>query len=164
MSPNAESGHTDLRKPLQRETVGSIGYRELVSLDIDATLAAAVRLMQEKAIGCVVVVDGEALRGIFTERDLVMRVLGQVDSLEAPLRDYMTPDPKCLKANRFVSEALDPMVKGSYRHLPIQGEDGEFVGVLTIHNLFTFLAELMPVQLLNLPPRPHQQMPSAEGA
>ena len=149
---------------LEGQPVGSIELEEIVSVQLDASLADALAAMRDAGAAYALVLEGETLRGIFTERDLLMRVIEQSGVPDGSICDYMTPDPKCLSADKSVSEALEPMVKGSYRHLPIRSEDGEYVGVLSIHNLFTFLAELMPVQLLNLPPRPHQQMSSAEGA
>jgi CBS domain-containing protein len=149
---------------LETQPIGSIALEPIASVQKGASLADALDEMRNQHAAYVLVFEGETLAGILTERDLLTRVIGPDGLPTGPVTDYMTPNPTCLPANKSVSEALGPMVEGSYRHLPIQDEQGGFVGVLSIHNLFTFLAELMPDQILNLPPRPHQHMPSAEGA
>ena len=56
------------------------------------------------------------------------------------------------------------MVEGRFRHLPIHDHRRGYIGVLATHNLFQFIAELIPGTLLNLPPQPNQTLLSPEGA
>ncbi len=154
---------TDLREPLQRETVASVGHRDLVSLELEATLADALRLMQEEAVGCLVVVERGALRGIFTERDVVTRVLGKVESLDRPLREYMTPDPATARVDEPIYRVLARMARGGMRHLPVVDESGAPIGTLSVKRAVHFLADHYPEAVFNIPPDPDRFPASREG-
>ncbi len=163
MNTDADSTDADLSGPLQRETVASVGYRDLVSLGMDASLADAVQLMQEKAVGCVVVVEGESLRGIFTERDLVSRVLGKVDSLQLPLKNYMTPDPVTVRVDEPVHELLTRMYQGGMRHVPVIDADDRPIGMTSIKRAAHLLADHYPKAVLNVAPDPERYPKTREG-
>ena len=164
MKPDdSRDSQPDLREALQRETVASVGHRGLVSLELQATLADAVRLMQEKAVGCLVVLEQGALRGIFTERDLVTRVLGKVDSLDRPLREYMTPDPVTARADEPIHRVLARMARGGMRHLPVVDKSGVPIGTLSVKHAVHFLADYYPEAVFNIPPDPDRFPASREG-
>lgn len=156
-------GASDLREPLQRETVEHIGYRPLVSVALDATVADAVRLMQEKAVGCLVVVDGDALHGIFTERDLVMRVLGRVASLEVPLREYMTSDPVTTRVDEPVHRLLARMYRHRVRHVAVLDAEDRPVGTMSIKRAVHFVADRYPTAVFNVTPDPESYPETCEG-
>ena len=120
--------------------------------------------MDAGGVDHVLVMDGPRLAGIFTEHDLLARAVTPDGVREASVRHFMTPDPAVLDAAMPLSHALDPMVQGGFRHLPIEDGDRGYIGVLTSHNLFHFLAELLPDRILNLPPRPHQTLRAPDGA
>ncbi len=163
-SENPSASHADLREPLQRETVASVGYRDLVSVELEATLADAVSLMQEEAIGCLVVVERGALRGIFTERDVVTRVLGEVESLDRPLREYMTADPVTARVYEPIHRVLARMARGGMRHLPVVDKSGAPIGTLSVKHAVHFLADHYPEAVFNIPPDPDRFPASREGA
>ena len=153
----------DLREPLQRETVASVGYRDLVACEIDATLAEALHVMQEKSVGCLVVLEGGTLRGIFTERDVVTRVLGKVDSLEVPLSDYMTPDPSTARLDEPIHLILARMNQGGMRHLPVLDTSDRPVGTISVKRAVHFLADHFPEAIRNLDPDPGRYPGTPEG-
>ena len=149
---------------LEHHPIGSIAVQQSLAVNCAAGVREVVATMQRAGVDHVLVFDGQRLAGIFTERDLLLRAV-QPDGLpEAPVSDFMTPEPTVLEASLSVSHALGPMVTGHYRHLPIADGSGGFIGVLTAHTLFQFLAELLPDRILNLPPRPHQTLQAPEGA
>lgn len=157
------SAGSDLREPLQRETVGSIGYRDLISVGADATVADAVEVMQERAVGCLVVMDGSSLRGIFTEHDLVTRVLGQVESLDVPLNEYMTPDPITARVDEPIHKLLTRMYQRGIRHVPVVAVDGSPVGTMSIKRAVYFVADHYPTAVLNVAPDPERYPETREG-
>ena len=83
----------DLREPLATETVANAGYRQPVTVKVDARIKDVITTMREHRVGCAVVVDGEKPVGIFTERDLVKRVYAKGVSLDTPVSELMTADP-----------------------------------------------------------------------
>ena len=97
----------------------------------------AVNLMSERKIGAVIIVDNSArLAGIFTERDLVNRVVAQgLDATTVPLSKVMTADPDTLAPNDSAMDALDLMSARRYRHLPVVDGD-TVIGMVSIRDLF----------------------------
>lgn len=96
----------------------------------------AVGVMARQRVGAVAVVEEGALRGIFTERDLMLRVVQQGRNPEATLvRDVMTPEVKTMTDRSTSTEAIDVMLVGHLRHLPILASDGKLLGLLSIRDL-----------------------------
>ena len=151
-------------RELEHQPVGSIPLEPALSVSGDASLDEVVAAMRTARCGYVLVMDGRRLTGIFTEHDLLERVVTPDGMPVAPVRQFMTPDPTTLQATASLSEAIEPMVDGGYHHIPIESGAGGYVGVLTSHNLFHYLAELVPDRILNLPPRPHQTARVPDGA
>ncbi|HKA51638.1 MAG TPA: CBS domain-containing protein [Candidatus Dormibacteraeota bacterium] len=98
------------------------------------TIAEAASLMAQRRVGSALVVDGEHLLGIFTERDIV-KALSQ-DGLAAhqPIGHWMTRDPQSISPEASLDEALQRMVDGHFRHLPVI-EGGKLVGMLSMRDV-----------------------------
>ena len=103
-----------------------------VMLPPEATVMEACRAMRDRRVGSVVVADADArLKGIFTGRDAVCRVLAVgKDAATTVLRDVMTADPSTLSPDRSAVEALRLMWDGGFRHLPVV-KAGRVVGVIS---------------------------------
>ena len=150
-------------RELEHHPIGSISLEPAFAVDAETAASEVVATMLASRFGYVLVMDDGGLAGIFTEHDLLTRAVTPDGMPAAPVRDFMTPNPTTLDATAPLSAAIEPMVTGGYHHIPIA--DGvRYVGVLTSHNLFHFLAELLPDRLLNLPPRPHQRLRAPDGA
>jgi CBS domain-containing protein len=130
-----------------------------------ATLHQAVQRLQEKHIGCLLVVgDDGRLTGIFTERDLLNQVIDKpVDLNKARLADHMTKKPETLTPTDKVAWALNKMHLGGFRHVPIVDAGGKPVGVVSVKNIVDFIVELFPAAVLNLPPDPSKEARVLDG-
>ena len=107
----------------------------------DATVKDAARLMHDRRIGALVVAEGEALRGIFTERDVLWRVVAQgLDAAATRVRDVMTAEVIVVRPDRDVDEIETIMRDHRIRHLPVAGDHG-LVGMLSIGDLNAFRAD-----------------------
>jgi CBS domain-containing protein len=99
----------------------------------------AVHAMVRDRVGAVAVVakpGNGALLGIFTERDLMLRVVQQGRSpLETKVRDVMTTEVKTSPEDAAASEAMSLMLSHHLRHLPIVGSEGQVLGILSIRDL-----------------------------
>jgi CBS domain-containing protein len=96
----------------------------------------AVSVMARDRVGAVAVVEKGVLRGIFTERDVMLRVVKQARSPETTLvRDVMTFDVKTVTEASTPEEAISVMLDEHLRHLPILGSDGRVLGLLSIRAL-----------------------------
>jgi CBS domain-containing protein len=128
----------------------------------DSTLAQAIESMQQRKASCVLVCQDGRLEGIFTERDILKKIVGEKVSLDLPVKQFMTPSPTTVNIDARLGDAIILMDKGDYRHVPIVDDSGRIEGLISIQDIITYLAELFPTEVLNLPPRP-QHMPSREG-
>ncbi|BBK41049.1 histidine kinase [Allostella vacuolata] len=109
--------------------------REPLVLGQHAKVADACRRMRDRGVGAVLVADGaHRLRGIFTGRDAVCRVLAEGRHPGATeLAEVMTPEPCTIPPAATAIEALRLMSDGGFRHLPVV-EDGRIVGVVSVHD------------------------------
>jgi signal-transduction protein with cAMP-binding, CBS, and nucleotidyltransferase domain len=128
------------------------------------TVADAAALMRRENVGCLLVGEGKKLVGIFTERDLMRRVLAAGKPLSTPVGECMTPDPVVVHPKTPVSAAVRCMEEGGYRHLPVVDEAGRPVGVLSVKRIVHYLVEHFPATIHNQPPDPSVYPQQAEGA
>lgn len=100
----------------------------------ETTVSKAAELMEKKNVGAVMVVEGERLVGIFTERDAVFRVIARGrDARTTRLDEVMTPEPKTLDPNRTFGFALLMMHENGFRHVPVI-ENGKPIGIVSSRN------------------------------
>ena len=116
-----------------------------------ATVLEAVEMMAEHGVGAVAVVENKNLKGIFTERDVMLRVvLRGRNPKETRVGEVMTSPPEVVSGDTSEEDALVQMVERHVRHLPIVGKDGELKGVLSIRNLLENRVDELARQLHSL--------------
>ncbi len=116
-----------------------------------STALDAVQVMAEEGVGAVAVVDKGELRGIFTERDLMLRVvLQERKPKEARMAEVMTSPAKTASGQTNAEEALNFMVENHIRHLPLVNRNGKLIGMLSIRNLLEHLVEDLQRELNSL--------------
>ncbi len=117
----------------------------------EATVLEAVRMMSLKGVGAVAVVDHEQLRGIFTERDVMLRVvLDERSPSQTRVGDVMTRAVETITEETTAEDALTFMLERHIRHLPIVAGEGRLIGILSIRNLLQHLVEDLQQQLHSL--------------
>jgi CBS domain-containing protein len=92
--------------------------------------------MTERHVGAVLVVEGDALRGILTERD-VLRAVAAGSVERATVGGWMTPNPETVDAAESTGHAAALMIHGGFRHLPVT-EDDRLAGIISIRDLIRF--------------------------
>jgi len=113
-----------------------------------STVTEAVKRMSEKRVGAVAVLDSGELRGIFTERDVMMRVvLEGRDPHTTKVSDVMTKDVETVHEDLSYGEALRLMVERHFRHLPVVGSKGQVLGILSVRNVLQHTVEDLSHQL-----------------
>ena len=107
----------------------------LVTVPCGATVAEAVRAMTEHNVGIVAVLDGDRLAGVFSERDVVRRVVDRgLDPASTPVNDVYTHDIVVADADEDYQSAMRKMDQANIRHLPVVS-DGRFLAMISIRDL-----------------------------
>jgi CBS domain-containing protein len=125
-------------------------------------LSQAIEVMKKDEGGCVIVSDDGRVAGIFTERDLLAKVLGQNVDLESPISKWMQPAVETLSSEATIGDAVRLMNEKSFRNIPLV-KRGELVGSISVFDIITYLAECYPKATMNLPPLPAQVMDTVDG-
>lgn len=119
---------------LINEPLSNLAEVELLSVEPDVSAGDAIRLMQERNVGSLVVeADGQVL-GIFTEVDALLKLTDGA-STDQPVAELMTTDPVVLRANDSVAVAIHKMAVGGFRHIPLV-QDGRTTGIVSARDLF----------------------------
>ena len=115
---------------------------EAVSLPETATVSTAVRAMRDKRIGSILVTDEDGtLSGIFTERDVLARVVAEeIDPEKHLIGDVMTRDPETVEPESSLAQVFHRMMVSDLRYLPLVDEDGRPVSIVTSRDLIDFLS------------------------
>ena len=162
MSESYESADTaeiedelrEIRGALVNGTVITLGPAEPICLPATATVHEAVERMLAGRQAGVLIVDGEGrLTGIFTERDVLTRVVGKDrDSRRTRLAEVMTASPEALTSRDRVAFAIHCMSVAGYRTVPLVDDERRPVGIATATDVIRWLASLFPEAILNLAP------------
>ena len=126
--------------PVAREHMS----RDLLSVSQGDSLSEVAQRMVDRDVGAVLVMDGGALSGILTERDVLRAVAAGIEA-ETVVADWMTRDPETMGPDDTTQHAAVLMIHGGFRHLPLV-EGSDVVGMLSIR-------DLMRVVLDNAAPR-----------
>jgi CBS domain-containing protein len=153
----AESSDRDLREirgAVFDDTLQMLSPADPVCVRDSVMVQDAVAAMVARHQAGVMVVDGEGrLTGIFTERDVLLRVVGQMlDPQRTAVGAVMTRTPEALTSTDRVAYALHCMAVSGYRTLPVVDADGRPAGVVTVSDVIRWLANLFPEAVLNLRP------------
>ena len=142
----------ELSRNLKIDSVARLWPVAPHAIDAGRPVRDAVACLREHRVGCVLVTRQGRLVGLFTERDLLVRVLAAGLPLSVPLAECMTADPVTVQPKESVRTALARMQAGGYRHLPVVGEDGIPTGVLSAKRIVRYLAEHFPTTAFCQPP------------
>jgi CBS domain-containing protein len=106
----------------------------LLTVSADATLGDAAAAMAARGVGAVVVLEGERVAAILTERDVMKAVAAGKDG-SAPVDEWMTSHPDTIEPTDTTDHAASLMIHGGFRHLPVVEADGRVVGIVSIRDL-----------------------------
>lgn len=109
-----------------------IAGRNLVTTSPEATVRSACKLMAEKRIGALLIVEQGKTAGIFTERDALNKVLAAcLDPDKTTVAQVMVADLQTIRADKPLAHALHMMAEGGFRHVPVVGSDGAPMGMVS---------------------------------
>ena len=112
---------------------------DILTASAEDRLADAAKRMVERGVGAVLVLAGERLAGILTERD-ILKAVAKGLSESARVRDWMTRTPETIEASDETGHAAALMIHGGFRHLPVLDE-GRVAGIVSIRDLMRVALE-----------------------
>jgi len=153
----SETLYSDFMKlevALLNDTVRILAPSEPIQLTAEATVHEAIERMVAQRRAAVVVVDGDGrLIGIFTERDVLIRVVGEGrDPRATRLGTVMTARPEALSPQDRICFAVNRMSTAGFRTIPLVDTEGRPIGIVTVNDVVKWLAEIFPEAVLNLRP------------
>src|SRR5437016_5192519 len=119
--------------PTVRDVLAAKGDSLIQSISPDATVLQAVQLMNDHKIGAVLVMSGKQVVGIFTERDVLRRVMAQGRApAEITVGAVMTEDVICVEPDTDLDEVSNIMKQRKVRHVPVCDSEGKVHGMISI--------------------------------
>lgn len=151
-----------LEEALLSDAVRLLAPSEPIRLTADASVDEAIAKMIDGRRAGVVIVDEQGkLRGIFTERDVLMRVIREKrDPARTRLGDVMTSDPEALRSDDRICYAVNRMHGGGFRTVPVVDDEQRPIGIVTVNDILRWLADIFPEAILNLRPGDKLRRPS----
>jgi CBS domain-containing protein len=128
-----------------------IARTPLVTVNQEASVLEAVSVMAQESIGAIAVTQGNRLIGIFSERDLMLRVVSETrDPERTQVRDVMTSPVETIERDSTADDALKIMLEKHIRHLPIVDREGKLCGMISMRSLLHEKVEELTDQLDSL--------------
>jgi CBS domain-containing protein len=144
--------------------ISELELREPARASADTPLIDVITRMREMRRGAAIIEESGSLAGIFTERDLMLRVDHMSQSWHRrPVGEVMTRELVVVSGRDSLSVALKKMKKGLFRHLPVDLGPGKPVALVSIRDILAHLVEFYPAEFINLPPGPDHEPQSPWG-
>ena len=150
-------------KELENEQVRHLDLSRYCRVERGTPVRDALALMRRERCRAVLVTEGEQLVGIFTERDVMRRVVLDEVALDGPVEAVMTHNPITVAPETSAAAALWLMDDHHFRNLPVVDVQGRILGDMTHAAVISYLASRYPEEVLNRSPRPEQYPRKAEG-
>jgi CBS domain-containing protein len=123
--------------------VSEIMTKQLTTAPVSMSTFEVVEMMASGDVGRVIVTDGDVPVGIFTETDVVRRVVNvSLQAKKTAVRDVMTAPIRAVGEETHIIEALGNMYQGKYRHLLVRGRHGKIVGIVSMRRILALAVEL----------------------
>jgi len=155
---------TNIRQSLTHDAIQTLQVRAALTVGPDANVEAAITRMRERGEGCVIITEHGKPIGVFTERDVLVKFLGDGGDPTRNITKVMTGPPQVAVEGCTVASVIRQMHAGGFRHLPVVDAEGMLRGVVSVKRVVEFLVEHFPEAVLNLPPEPGQKQTAREGA
>lgn len=152
-----------LESELRSERVSHLRLSSFTAVPAGTSVRDALGKMRAERNTVCLITKERNLTGIFTERDVLRKVVDAPGVLDGPIDAVMTPDPISVGPETSAASALGLMDKHHIRNLPVVDVSGQIVGSMTHMAVIEWLAGRYPVEVLNRPPDPERFPRKAEG-
>ncbi|MEQ8789223.1 MAG: CBS domain-containing protein [Pirellulaceae bacterium] len=135
---------TAVERDLLRDRVSALRPKPPIFVAPATPVRDVLNKLLEQGIGCVLVVEDQKLVGIFSERDALMRVGTEIDTLgDKPVSEFMTTSVETLKPTAKLAFAVQRMDVGGFRHVPVVDDGGNPIGIISVRDILSYLTERM---------------------
>ncbi len=142
----------DLLAGLKQESVVKMNLADYCTAEVDASVKEVLAAMNEQHCHNALILRGGKLAGIFTDRDVLMKIADNPETLEQPVGELMTTEVVTISKAATAADALALMSLKHIRNVPVVEDDGSVVGNFTHFSVLDFLAEKFPdVSLTHFP-------------
>ena len=147
------------------DTISSIGIKKAILKNEDVSLHSVIDSMQSLHSSCILIIKNNKIKGIFTERDIVTKVVAKdIDLKNEQICDYMTNNPEILHSDDSIAFALNQMIDGGFRHIPIVHTKSNEIYVISMQDIVNNIGDFYFDDIVNLPPQPPRGKSRREGA
>ena len=147
-----------------KDPLKSLSQEKFIVLNEQSTLLEAIDSIKQGHMGCVLLEKDGKISGIFTERDIVQKIVGNRHDLKKEIvAEYMTKKPDVLHPQDPIAYALNKMISGGYRHIPIIDNASKPIGVIAMQDIINHLGDYFFEDIVNLPPTPLRRQVQREG-
>ncbi len=147
------------------DDIDHLPYGDFITAKASDKLRVVVNAIKKHHQGCILIVEKEKLKGIFTERDILMKIVGNSIDLDKEIvSDYMTTNPQWLRNTDPIAYALNRMTDGGFRHVPILSEEKKPIGLICMKTIVDYIGEYFHEEIMNLPPLPQRSSKRREDA
>jgi CBS domain-containing protein len=146
----------------RQSSIRNLQTDDFVCVETSTPLAEVIERMKEDEGGCAFVCDDGRVVGLFTEHDVLTRVVGSEVDLNQPVHNFIARAADTLPPDAMIGEAVEVMCEKGYQNIAVIN-DGRIVGSVSVFDVISFLAESYPKETMNLPPVPAQVMDTREG-
>lgn len=153
-----------LEQDLQHEKVRHLDLTQFTAVTVGTSVRETVDRMRERGHHSAIVTKDGVLAGIFTDRDLLRKVVDVPETWDRPIEAVMTPSPLTVKSDDEAFAAMELMDEKHFRNVPVVDSDGKVVGNLTHHAIIKYLADRFPESVYNLPPEANRIINKRDGA
>ena len=123
--------------------VSEIMTTNLTKAPVSSTIFEVMEMMVAEDVGRIIITDDEIPVGIFTEKDVLKRVVNaQIDARKTPIKNVMTAPARAVREETHIVDAFGKMYRGKYRHLLVRGRRGKIVGIVSMRRILNLAVEL----------------------
>jgi predicted transcriptional regulator len=153
---------TETSQHVRRDKVSLMETDDYVCVEPSDSLSKAIEVMKRDEGGCAIVCEHRRVVGIFTERDVLTKIIGESVDMNEPISKWMSAIVATLSPDATIGDAVAMMTDKSYRNIPLV-KDGRLAGSISVFDVISYLAESYPKETMNLPPNVDQVMNSEHG-
>jgi CBS domain-containing protein len=131
---------THVERALLTDRIRLFQGRQPLVVSPTMPLREVLRLLVDNKVGCVLVVERQKLAGIFTERDVLLKIGERAAELgDKPVADFMTSKVESLPSSAKIAFAVHRMDLGGYRHIPVVDEQGQATSIFSVRDILAYL-------------------------